>query len=452
MELLYTVLAALVALGLLVTVHELGHFAMARYCGVRVLRFSVGFGAPLLRWQDRMGTEFVIASVPLGGYVKMLDEREGKEAVAGYDLDRAFNRQSVKARCAIVAAGPLVNFLLAWLLFWGLALQDTQQVKPILGSVSPSSLASQAGLQAGQEILSIDGVPTPSWNAVTLQLTSRLGESGYLVFKVRDADGITAHVYSLALHDWLRDEDDAADPLSRLGIFPWQPSLDPIIAELDPKGPARASGLQLGDRILKIDADPVENWTDLVARVQSKPKQSVVLQVLRAGQLRSFQLVIGQRESQSSVGYLGAGVASAPWPKAMLREVHFSFLEACFEGGRKTWYLTRLTLDSLKKMLFGQLSVKNLSGPITIVKVAGASAQSGLNAFLNFLGYLSVSLGVLNLLPIPVLDGGHLAFYLVEWGRGRPLSERMQQWGMQIGFVLMFGLMLVALLNDLGRL
>ena len=450
MDMLYTILATMVALGLLVTVHELGHFGMARYCGVRVLKFSIGFGSPLFRWQNRKGTEFIIAAVPLGGYVKMLDEREGH--VAPHELDQAFNRKSVKARFAIVAAGPLVNFMLAWLLFWLLALQGSHQVKPVIGAIVQGSLAERAGLQAGQEILSLDGEITSSWTAINLHLVGRLGETGRLTFGVRAADETTEQTRSVALEDWLRNEDDP-DPIERLGITPWRPQLEPLIAELDPQGPAKAAGLQVGDKVLQLNGQPIADWAQLVDLIRARPEQTVALQVERQGRSLDIKLTLGKRDGKPMPsGYLGAGVQAVAWPSAMVREVHFGPFEAFVEGGRKTWRMSILTLDSLKKMLLGQLSVKNLSGPITIAKVAGASAQSGLGDFLSFLAYLSISLGVLNLLPVPVLDGGHLLFYLVEWVRGRPLSEQVQNWGMQIGISLMIGVMLLALFNDIGRL
>jgi len=450
MGMLYTVLATLVALGVLVTVHELGHFWVARRCGVRVLRFSIGFGLPLVRWHDRQGTEFVIAAIPLGGYVKMLDEREAP--VVPQDLGQAFNRKSVGQRFAIVAAGPLVNFALALVFFWILAMMGSQQVRPIIGAIKADSLAEQAGLQVGQEILSVDGEPTASWGAINLQLVSRLGETGLLVFGVRDEGSSLEHPQRINLASWLKDADDP-DPLERLGITPWRPQAEPLIAELDAQGPAKAAGLQVGDRVQHLNNQPIEHWHQLVSMVKALPSRTVTLGLLREGRALELRVTLGVRtENTSSFGYLGAGARPANWPADMLREVHFGPVDALWEGAHRTWLMSLLTLDSLKKMLLGELSVKNLSGPITIAKVAGASAQSGLGDFLNFLAYLSISLGVLNLLPVPVLDGGHLLFYSIEWIRGRPLSERVQGWGMQIGISLMIGVMLLALFNDIGRL
>ncbi|NMX93111.1 MULTISPECIES: sigma E protease regulator RseP [unclassified Pseudomonas] len=450
MSALYMIVGTLVALGVLVTFHEFGHFWVARRCGVKVLRFSVGFGMPLLRWHDRRGTEFVIAAIPLGGYVKMLDEREGE--VPADQLDQSFNRKTVRQRIAIVAAGPIANFLLAMVFFWVLAMLGSQQVRPVIGAVEAGSIAAKAGLSAGQEIVAIDGEPTSGWGAVNLQLVRRLGESGTVQLVVREQDSTAETPRELVLDQWLKGADEP-DPIKSLGIRPWRPALPPVLAELDPKGPAQAAGLKTGDRLLALDGQALGDWQQVVDLVRVRPDTKIVLKVERDGAQIDVPVTLAVRgEAKAAGGYLGAGVKGVDWPPSMVREVSFGPLAAIGEGARRTWTMSVLTLDSLKKMLFGELSVKNLSGPITIAKVAGASAQSGVADFLNFLAYLSISLGVLNLLPIPVLDGGHLLFYLVEWVRGRPLSDRVQGWGIQIGISLVVGVMLLALVNDLGRL
>ncbi|WDH24049.1 sigma E protease regulator RseP [Pseudomonas chlororaphis] len=450
MSALYMIVGTLIALGVLVTFHEFGHFWVARRCGVKVLRFSVGFGMPLLRWHDRQGTEFVIAAIPLGGYVKMLDEREGEVPVD--QLDQSFNRKSVRQRIAIVAAGPVANFLLALVFFWGLAMLGSEQVRPVIGSVEAGSIAAKSGLSSGQEIVAIDGEPTLGWSAVNLQLVRRLGESGTLQLLVREQGSTADSPRELVLDNWLKGTDEP-DPIRSLGIRPWRPELAPVLAELDPKGPAQAAGLKAGDRLLALDGQPLTDWQQVVDWVRVRPDTKIVLRVERDGAQIDVPVTLAARGKEKvASGYLGAGVKAVDWPPEMLREVSYGPLAAIGEGARRTWTMSVLTLDSLKKMLFGELSVKNLSGPITIAKVAGASAQSGVADFLNFLAYLSISLGVLNLLPIPVLDGGHLLFYLIEWARGRPLSDRVQGWGIQIGISLVVGVMLLALVNDLGRL
>lgn len=449
MSALYMIIGTLVALGVLVTFHEFGHFWVARRCGVKVLRFSVGFGTPLLRWHDRQGTEFVVAAIPLGGYVKMLDEREGD--VPADQLDQSFNRKTVRQRIAIVAAGPVANFLLALVFFWLLAMLGTQQLKPVVGSVERGSIAATAGLMAGDEIVAVDGEATAGWAAVNLQMVRRLGETGSLQLTVREPDSSAQSTRSLALKQWLQGSDEP-DPIRSLGIRPWRPALAPILAELDPNGPAQAAGLRTGDRLLALDGQPLGDWQQVVDAVRERPDSRIVLRVERDSAQIDVPVNLVSKGEGKAAGYLGAGVKPVEWPPQMLREVSYGPLDAVVEGARRTWTMSVLTLDSLKKMLFGELSVKNLSGPITIAKVAGASAQSGFGDFLNFLAYLSISLGVLNLLPIPVLDGGHLLFYLIEWVRGRPVSDRVQGWGIQIGISLVVGVMLLALINDLGRL
>ncbi len=450
MSALYMFFGTLIALGVLVTIHEFGHFWVARRCGVKVLRFSVGFGTPLIRWHDRQGTEFVVAAIPLGGYVKMLDEREGD--VPAEQLDQAFTRKSVGQRIAIVAAGPLANFILAFVFFWLLAMLGSQQVRPVIGSVAPSSLAADAGLLAGQELVEINGQAVSGWAAVNLQLVRRLGESGSLDVLVREAGSTVQTLHQVQLKEWLQGVAEP-DPISALGLQPWRPEIAPVLAELDPQGPAYLAGFQVGDVLLALNGVQLTQWQQVVEQVRGLAGQGVVFAVQRKGQVIDVPVTLASRgEANALTGYLGAGVGTPAWPADMLREVSFGPAQAVIEGLRRTWTMSVLTLDSMKKMLIGELSVKNLSGPITIAKVAGASAQSGFGDFLNFLAYLSISLGVLNLLPIPVLDGGHLLFYLVEWVRGRPLSDRVQAWGMQIGISMIVGVMLLALVNDLGRL
>lgn len=447
---LYMLIGTLVTLGVLVTIHEYGHFWVARRCGVKVLRFSIGFGTPLVRWHDRHGTEFVIALIPLGGYVKMLDEREA--TVSPAEQNQSFNRKTVGQRIAIVAAGPIANFALAFVLFWCLAMLGSQQVKPVIGDVSAGSLAERAGLLSGQEIVAVDGKAVAGWADVNLQFIQRIGDSGSMRIDAQTAGNSVSSTYTVALERWLYGSD-APNPINELGIAPWRPKASAVVAQLDPEGPAQYAGLQLNDTIVAIDGRKINDWQAVVAYVQARPDTTVVFNIERAGQLSDVKIMLtAQGDSAQKLGYLGVGVAGGEWPADMLRDVRFGPLDAVLEGAQRTWTMSALTLGSLKKMLFGELSVKNLSGPITIAKVAGASAESGLRSFLNFMAYLSISLGVLNLLPIPVLDGGHLLFYLVELVRGRPLSERIQGYGMQIGIALVVCVMLLAVFNDLARL
>ena len=450
MDLLFTLLATVVALGLLVTIHEYGHFWVARRCGVKVLRFSIGFGPALYSWHDRRGTEFVIAGIPLGGYVKMLDEREAP--VPAEELDQAFNRKTVKQRIAIVAAGPVANFLLAIVAFWLIAVVGITTVAPVTGPVESESIAARAGLSEGLEILEIDGTRTPTWHDVNLQLIRRLGESGQLQVLARDGENAPQR-FTLQLNDWLRGVDQP-DPLTALGLTSWRPVIAPLIDQISPGGAAERAGLQSGDLIVAMDGQPVRDWmADVVPRIQASANQPLSLTLERDGRSRSLTLTPDAREQNGQqVGFIGAGIGAFEWPEHMIRSIDYNPLAAIPVAVIKTWDMTALTLDSLKKMITGLVSAKNLSGPITIAKVAGASAKSGLESFLSFIAYLSISLGVLNLLPIPVLDGGHLVYYIAEWIRGKPLSERIQGWGLQVGLTLIVGVMLFAIYNDISRL
>lgn len=447
---IYMLLGTLTALGVLVTIHEFGHFWVARRCGVRVLRFSVGFGKPLFSWKDRHGTEFAVAAIPLGGYVKMLDGRE--EQLAPEDEGQAFNLKTVQQRIAIVAAGPVANFLLAFVFFWALAMLGTQQVRPVIGDIQPGSLAEAAGLQGGLEIVTVDGQAVHGWGDINIRLLRRLGESGTLQIEARHQGNSLASPYILQLQDWQKGVEDL-NPLQALGIEPWRPATPARLTHFAEQGPALAAGLRAGDRVLALDDTPVENWYELVQLIQQRPGEAVVLDVERDGSEISLPVQLGERvESGMSRGFLGAGVTGEPWPEHMLVQRSFGLFDGALEGVSQTWRMSVMTLMSIKKMLLGEMSAKNLSGPISIAKVAGASAESGLRSFLNFMAYLSISLGVLNLLPVPVLDGGHLLFYAVEWVRGKPLSERIQALGMQLGMALVLSLMVFAVFNDIARL
>ena len=352
---LYMIIGTLVALGVLVTFHEFGHFWVARRCGVKVLRFSVGFGSPLVRWRDRHGTEFVIAAIPLGGYVKMLDEREGDVPPAL--LDSAFNRKTVRQRFAIVSAGPLANFLLALVFFWLLAMLGSQQVRPVVGAVESGSLAAQAGMAVDQEIVAVNGKPVSGWGEVNLQLVRRLGESGQLDVTVREVGSSAERHLQIPLQNWLKGVEP--DPITALGIRPWRPQIAPVIAQLDPEGPAQAAGIQLGDRLISLNRQPLDDWQQVIDAVKVLPGATAVLEVERDGQRVDVPLTLAARgEGDARRGYLGAGVEGGEWPAEMLREVRFGPLDAVVEGAKRTWTMSLLTLDSLKKMLFGELSVK----------------------------------------------------------------------------------------------
>jgi regulator of sigma E protease len=451
MELLQTLLATLVALGVLVTIHEWGHYWVARRCGVKVLRFSVGFGKPLWMRTAADGTEYAIAAIPLGGYVRMLDEREGDvpEALR----DQAFNNKPVLQRIAIVAAGPLVNLIFAVFAYWFLFMSGISTVVPVVGGITQDSPAAQAGVESGYEILEVDGHSVRSWSEVNLRLASRVGESGSIELLMGEPRRGYAHTYQVPISDWGVDLERQS-PLAALGLEPWQPDFPAVIGQLLPDGAAARDGLQVGDKVLAVDGEPVDDWLHLVRLIQQASNKTLQLVIERNGREQTVRLTPESRtlEDGSVQGYIGAGVAAVAVPESMQRSLSYGPVEALINGFHKTGQMIGLTLDSIGKMIAGVISVKNLSGPITIAKVAGTSAASGLESFISFLAYLSISLGVLNLLPIPMLDGGHLLYYMVELVRGRPVSEQVQMLGLRIGMALLFSLMALAIINDIARL
>jgi regulator of sigma E protease len=451
MSLLQTILATLVTLGLLVTIHEWGHYWVARRCGVKVLRFSIGFGKPLWMRVGRDGTEYAVAAIPLGGYVRMLDEREGDvpEALR----DQAFNNKPVLQRIAIVAAGPLVNLLFAVLAYWFLFVYGVSSVVPVVGDVRPDSPAAMASVDTGYEVLEVDGRPVRSWADINLRLAARVGETGRVELMLGEPSRGFARSYSVPIDSW-RVDLERESPVSALGLVPWQPEIPAVIGMLTDDGQARAAGLKVGDRVLEVNAEPVADWIELVQRIQSAAGEPLQLGIERDGRILNLNIIPAARTlaDGQTQGYIGAGVAPVEYPESMQRTLSYGPIEALGEGVRKTGQMIGLTLDAIGKMIAGVISVKNLSGPITIAKVAGTSAASGMESFVSFLAYLSISLGVLNLLPIPMLDGGHLLYYAVELIRGRPVSERVQMLGLRIGMVLLFSLMALAILNDLARL
>ena len=451
MDLAYTIGITLLTLGVLVAVHEFGHFWVARRCGVKVLRFSIGFGKSIYTWQDRHGTEFCIALIPLGGYVKMLDEREGE--VAAGERELAFNRKPVLQRIAVVAAGPIANFLLAIVAYWFLFMAGESGYAPVIGAVKPGSVADIAGLEAGQEIVAVDGKETPTWQALSFRLLDRIGDTGTVQFSVKYRDSGMIYESEGQLQQWLGD-DESPDLLTGLGITPYAPSVPPVVSEVVADSPAERAGLLPGDRVLSADGTPMAEWLEWVAYVRDRPGQPIALEVQRGHDTVAMQIVPDAETDSAgeTIGRVGIAVSMPALPEGMLREFERGPVASLGAAFLRTGDLVGFTLSSIKKMIQGLISPKNLSGPITIAKVASASAKSGLESYIGFLALLSVSLGVLNLLPIPVLDGGHLLYYTVELLAGRPVPEKVQMLGYQLGLFLILGVMALALYNDFARL
>lgn len=451
MEVLQSVLSLIITLGILVTIHEYGHYWVARRCGVKVLRFSVGFGKPIFSWYDKNGTEFAVASIPLGGYVKMLDEREGE--VPPEELHLAFNRQAVSKRIAIVAAGPIANFLFAIFAYWLMFILGFTVVAPVIGSVDDDSLAANAGILPKQEIVAIDGNVTNSWQSVNMNLLNRLGDTGEVALILKDLGDDTPSTAKININEWLAGQD-MPNPIEAIGVHPFRPLIPPVIGSVSEGGSAAAAGILPGDRIVAVNGKTVDGWMGFVEVVRASANATLMVELVRDDTIVDVSLTPQKKvvaEGQE-IGFIGAGVQQPKWPDDMIREVHYGPVDAFGAAVGKTWDDTVMTLSSIKKMIEGLISVKNLSGPITIARIANTTIQSGLETFLSFLALLSVSLGVLNLLPIPVLDGGHLLYYFVELVRGKPLSENTQLMGLKIGITLVVMLMFVAFYNDLLRL
>jgi regulator of sigma E protease len=452
MQFLYSVASFVLAIGVLVTVHEFGHYWVARRVGVKVLRFSVGFGRPL--WLRRAGpdrTEYVIAAIPLGGYVKMLDEAEGD--VPPQERHRAFNRQSLARRCAVVVAGPLANFLFAAAAYALTFMIGVSGLKAIVGEVDAGSLAARAGLLPGQQVVAVDGRETRTWEAAVQAILGESLDRAPTRLSVQDPDG-TLRDLSLDLSIVGVDDLTRGQFFQTLGLQPGRPSIPARIGSVEPDGAAARGGLRVGDTVLEADGAAVADWSAWVTIVRARPAQPMRVLVERGGVHYTLDITpVRQVDGDAVYGRIGAGVADAE-----LALDHYYVTErllpwqAIARGVLRTVEVTVLSVRMLWRMLLLEVSVENLSGPISIAQYAGVSAQIGLTRFLEFLAIVSVSLGILNLLPVPLLDGGHLLYYLAEAVRGRPLSEAVQFAGQRLGIALLVGLMGLAFYNDLSRL
>jgi regulator of sigma E protease len=464
-DIIYSLAAMLVTLGILVTIHEYGHFSIARWCGVKVERFSVGFGKPLLRWRGKPlpgetseeATEYVIGMLPLGGYVKMLGEQD---EVSPADRERAFNHKPLSQRAAIVAAGPIANFLLAIFVYWLMFMTGVSGLAPVIGAIAEDAPAAVAGLQPGDEIVAVDGTSTATWQDVRVRLLDRLGETGKLELQVQSANG-APRTHTLALDRWLAGSEEP-DLLGALGMTPFHQVIPARLGEILPEGRAQAAGLLADDLIVSADGVPVRDWAHWLEVIQASPERTLQVTVLRDGLQVGLTLTpavrlddTGQPELNSAgntQGYIGAQVSVPALPPEMTRNVSYSPFAALPQAVSETWDNSIFVLESIQKMLAGLISVSNISGPITIAQVAGETASYGMEYYLGFLAVLSISLGVLNLLPIPVLDGGHLFYYAIEGIIRRPVPRRIQEWGMQFGVLLVAGIMFLAIYNDVNRL
>ncbi len=447
MSVLHTVLWFLIAIGILVVVHEYGHYLAARLAGVKVLRFSIGFGKPLVsRRFGRDQTEWTLSALPFGGYVKMLDEREGEVPAA--EAHRSFNRATVWRRIGIVIAGPAANFLLAIVFYWALLLHGLPALKPMIGEPPAGTPAAQAGLAAGDEISRVNGTDTPSFQDLRLNLL-RAGVAGEPI-ELELADGRSVRLGAVPIET----ENLERDTLRPLGIVRFDPVIAPVIGQVLPDGAAARAGFQPGDRLLAANGEAVANWQDWVQRVRQHPAKPLRIEFERQGQRGELTVVPDAvDEAGQRVGKIGAGPEVDESVRAtLMTEVRYGPVEALWRGATKTWDMSVFTLEMMGRMVLGQVSWRNLSGPLTIADYAGQSATLGWISFVGFLALVSVSLGVLNLLPIPLLDGGHLMYYVAEVLTGRAVSERTMEIGSRIGMALLLLMMSFALFNDLQRL
>lgn len=449
LSILWNLAAFIVALGVLITVHEFGHFWVARRCGVRVERFSIGFGKALWRRTDKLGTEYVIALIPLGGYVKMLDERA--EPVVPELRHYAFNNKTVGQRAAIIAAGPIANFLFAIFAYWLVFIIGVPGIRPVVGEITPNSIAAQAQIQPGTELKAVDGIETPDWDAVRLQLVSKIGDE-HTTLSVAQFGSNQRQDKTLDLRHWAF-EPDKQDPVASLGIRPRGPQIESVLSEVQANSAASKAGLQAGDRIVKVNGQPLTQWMMFVTLVRDNPDKPLALDIERQGSSLSLTLTPDSKQVNGKAeGFAGVVPKIIPLPDEYKTVRQYGPFSAIVEASDKTWQLMKLTVSMLGKLITGDVKLNNLSGPISIAQGAGMSAEFGVIYYLMFLALISVNLGIINLFPLPVLDGGHLLFLAIEKLKGGPVSERVQDFSYRIGSILLVLLMGLALFNDFSRL
>lgn len=449
MEYVQKALAFIACLGVLIAVHEYGHFWVARRNGIKVLKFSIGFGKPLFSWKDKYDTQFIVAAIPLGGYVKMVGE-PGSEVDPAL-ASQSFANKKVSQRFAVVAAGPVVNLLFAVLLYWGLFMSGMTGTVPLIGDINENTPAARAGMMKGDEVTAIDGEATTTWESVALALVDRIGDTGTIKVTVNTADSNISKDYVLNVNGFMSGQEKE-NPVEVLGIERYFPKVPVILGEIAEDKAGARQGLHTDDQVQTVNGQPIDDWRQWVEVIRANPETPIQLTLLRKGELLTLSVTPdsvtddkGQRFGQLGVAPSEAAVTLPP---ELVRTYNYAPHEALVQSVKHTWSLMGLTVKTLWKMVKGEISLETLSGPITIARLAGESVSYGLETFVSFVAYLSISLGVLNLLPIPVLDGGHLMFYLVEWLKGSPVPERVQHIGNSIGLGLLMMFMGLALYND----
>ncbi|WP_272664249.1 sigma E protease regulator RseP [Providencia sp. PROV174] len=449
MGFIWSLAAFIIAIGVLITVHEYGHYWVARRCGVYVERFSIGFGKTLWRKVDKHGTEFVLAMIPLGGYVKMLDERVGE--VAPERRHQAFNNKTVGQRAAIISAGPIANFLLAIVVYWIVFMIGVPSVKPVIEDVKPGSIAAIANFEPKMELKSIDGIETPDWNSVRLALVSKIGDRE-LTAQVLPSGYNEPMTKTVDLTTWQFDPEKQ-DPILSVGIMPVSAKIDPVIQKVTEGLAGERAGLQKGDRIVSVNGEVLGLWNPVTRIIRNNPGVPLKLEVQRSQQLVSLTLTPDSQDGQrgEKIGFAGVELSVLPLADEYKMVQQYGPFSAFYQASDKTWQLMKLTVNMMGKLVVGDVKLNNLSGPISIAKGAGVSAESGLVYYLMFIALISVNLGIINLFPLPVLDGGHLLFLLIEKIKGSPVSERVQDFSFRIGAMALILLMGLALFNDFSR-
>ncbi|WP_435950646.1 RIP metalloprotease RseP [Psychrobacter sp. DM8] len=454
MTFILTLLAAIFVLGPLIALHEWGHYIVARLCGVKVLTYSIGFGPKIAGWTSKKsGIDYRISALPLGGYVKMLDEREGE--VAKEELHLAFNRQHPLKKIAVVAAGPLMNFIIAIALFWVLFMTPSEQLATKIGQILPDTPAAMANMPAGDKIVAIDGHEVQTWEAINYRLASFMGET-QSVSVTLESDQQAVQTYQAPVSEFMQGDDQGKDALTSFGMLPWQPTIAPIIGELSADGAASLQGMQVGDQITAINDIAISDWISATRIIKDSPETLLNFTVLRDGKPMTLQIMPQAKKDTmgNRYGQIGAMVAQTDIviPDAYKTMVEYGAGAALVQSFKKTEQLAVMTVSSMGKMLSGMIGLDNLSGPITIAKVAKQSFDISWEVVLSTAALISLSLAVLNLLPIPVLDGGHIVYYIIELIRGKPLPEGIQIAGLNIGLLLLVGFMVLAIGNDISRL
>ncbi|MFH4433294.1 RIP metalloprotease RseP [Vibrio sp. T9] len=448
---LWNLISFIVALGILVAVHEFGHFWVARRCGVKVEKFSIGFGKSIWSKIGKDGTEYSISMIPLGGYVKMVDSRV--DEVPEHEKHLAFDKKPLWKRTSIVAAGPIFNFLFAIFAYWLVFLIGIPAVKPVIGEVTPNSIVAEAGIESGMELKSISGIKTPDWESVNMGLISHIGDD-LMTVTLTSANEVGSEVTkTLDLREWEFDPETQS-AMQSLGFAPYTPEVYRVIEQVSQGGAAEKAGVLPGDEIVAIGEQRVTEWKQVVEAVRSNPDTPIELTVLRQGYEQTLTLTPGSRElaNKEVVGFAGIAPKVAEWPESYRFDLQFGVFESVGKAVDKTGQVIGLTISMLKKLIVGDVGLNNLSGPISIAKGAGATADYGLVYFLGFLALISVNLGIINLVPLPMLDGGHLLFFAIEAVIRRPVPERVQEMGFRIGGAIIFSLMALALFNDFTRL